>query len=45
MKKLIALMLVICMVAGLFIGCKKKTNDPTTDPTASVATEATEAAE
>ena len=43
MKKLIALLLVICMVAGLFVGCKKKTTDPTTDPTASVATEATEA--
>ena len=43
MKKLIALLLVICMVAGLFIGCKKKTKDPATDPTASVATEATDA--
>lgn len=43
MKKLIALLLVICMVAGLFIGCKKKTEDPATDPTASVATEPTEA--
>ena len=43
MKKLIALLLVICMVAGLFIGCKKKAKDPATDPTASVATEATEA--
>ena len=43
MKKLIALLLVICMVAGLFIGCKKKTNDPVTDPTATGATEATEA--
>ena len=43
MKKLIALLLVICMVAGLFVGCKKKAKDPATDPTASVATEATEA--
>ena len=43
MKKLIALLLVICMVAGLFIGCKKKTKDPVTDPTATGATEATEA--
>jgi len=43
MKKLIALLLVVCMVAGLFIGCKKKTKDPVTDPTASGATEATEA--
>ena len=45
MKKLIALLLVICMVAGLFVGCKKKTKDPATDPTASVATEATEGAD
>ena len=43
MKKLIALLLVVCMVAGLFIGCKKKTKDPVTDPTATGATEATEA--
>ena len=43
MKKLIAMLLVICMVAGLFVGCKKKAKDPATDPTATVATEATEA--
>lgn len=43
MKKLIALLLVICMVAGLFIGCKKKAKDPATDPTATGATEATKA--
>ena len=44
-KKLIALLLAVCLVAGLFVGCKKKPQKPATDPTATVATDATDATE
>lgn len=48
MKKLIALLLVVCMIAGLFVACGKKkpaVKDPTTASTATEATKAPEATE
>ena len=36
MKKLIALLLVVCMIAGLFVACKKKVENEIPDSSSSV---------
>ena len=41
MKKIIALLLALCMVACLFVGCGEKTEDPTTTPVAPENNDAT----